>query len=70
MPGATYNDVIDRLDLGVAHLDADCSLRHANVALKAELSRNGLSGDGATSDRPTRLLPELPGWPTGGRQVR
>lgn len=63
MLGVIYNDVIDRLDLGVALLATDGSLHHANAAFGAALDRSGLPGDGAPSDRLARLLADQPGWP-------
>lgn len=53
--GHIYNDLIDRLDLGVAVLDTDLCLRHANPAFKRAICRLM----GATEDTMARSTAQL-----------
>lgn len=53
--GHIYNDLIDRLDLGVAVLDDDMCLRHANPAFKRTICRLM----GATEDTMARSTAQL-----------
>lgn len=53
--GQIYTDLIDRLDIGVAVLDADLRLRHANPAFKRAMIRLL----GGTEDKLSRMTADL-----------
>jgi DNA-binding CsgD family transcriptional regulator/alpha-beta hydrolase superfamily lysophospholipase len=64
--GVLYNDVIDRLDLGVALLDPDGSIRHSNSAFERALAALGPAGRSQTDTMSfaANLLNEQPWFPT------
>ncbi|WP_322890465.1 MULTISPECIES: serine aminopeptidase domain-containing protein [unclassified Yoonia] len=58
--GRVYHDVIDRLDLGVALLDSDLQLGHANPAFKRIMARLMCAAEGNLARMTARLLAEQP----------